>query len=228
MLIYILISVATCFLVCPYLKKFIHLKRWRYIHKLSKHQPIFQNIIKDIDGFKLSQIARTSADAMEYSYGEIEFVSFIALISLARPTLEGRFYDLGSGSGKAVLACAMVFDMQTYCGIELFEELHHAALLLQQRLQQHPGYQHKIIHFIHDNFLNADFSDASLIFINATALFGATWEQLNQRLDHEAAAGTVIITISKALTTSTRYTLNIKTSVLMSWGVATAYIQEKL
>lgn len=227
MLIYVLIFVAICFLVTPYLKKIIHIRRWRLIHQLSKHQAIFQTIIKDINGFKLSQKARQSADAMEYIYGEIEFDSFIALISLTRPTTETRFYDLGSGTGKAVLACAMVFDMQTYCGIELFEELHQGAMLSQQRLQKQPNYEHKIIHFICDNFLNANFRDASLIFINATGLFGSTWEQLNQRLNHETSTGTIVITISKALTDSTHYHLNKKTNVLMSWGVATAYIQEK-
>ena len=208
----------------PYWKKAYILRRWQRSLQLKKHHAVFQSIVNDIDGFALSRSARTHHDAMEYTYGEIDFTSFIALISMTHPTIETRFYDLGSGTGKAVLACAMVFDMQVCCGIELFEPLHTAALIQEDRLRQYPAYTQKAdtIHFMNDNFLNVDLSKASLIFINATALFGDSWEKLNQQLLTQTNAGTVIITTSKPLIASNYITKT--TMVSMSWGIVTAFI----
>lgn len=61
---------------------------------------------------------------MEYAYGEIKFMSFIALLSLTNPDADTVFYDLGSGIGKAVLACSMVFPIRKSVGVELFPELY--------------------------------------------------------------------------------------------------------
>lgn len=70
---------------------------------------------------------------MEYSYGEIEFFSFIALLSLINPNENTVFYDLGSGTGKAVIACGMVFPVQKSIGIELFPELYlHSCQQVEQ------------------------------------------------------------------------------------------------
>lgn len=202
--------------------------RWMRSLNLKRHEAIFQDLTQQTDGFALSRLAREGCDAMEYTYGEIEFVSFIALLSLVHPEALGRFYDLGSGVGKAVLACAMVFDMQSYCGIELFSELHEAALTHHLQLQQHPDYRTRAqrIALIQGDFLKIDFSQATLVFINATALIGETWEVLNQRLA-EIRHDVIVITISKKLNAK-GFSVMRTTSVLMSWGVATAYIHQLL
>ncbi len=225
-LVYCSILLMLFLLSLPYLKKTYRLKRWQHALHLKQHHAVFQTIVKDINGFALSRSARAHHDAMEYTYGEIDFMSFIALIAMTHPTTETRFYDLGSGTGKAVLACAMVFDMQACCGVELFEPLHHAAVVQKDKLRHVPAYIKKTgsIHFMNDNFLNIDLSKASLIFINATALFGDTWEKLNQQLQTQTTAGTVIITTSKPLISSTAYDVINTTKVNMSWGVVSAYI----
>jgi len=204
------------------------IKRWRRTLQLDKHLPIFQRLFAHVDGFALSQKARAQHDAMEYVYGEIDFLAFVALLSLVQPDANTIFYDLGSGTGKAVMACAMVFNVKKSCGIELFHELHHSALKQQQRLVKLPSYMKKAqtIHFINHDFLIADFNEATLIFINATGLFGASWEALNDRLAHTAMCQTVITT-SKKLTTKA-FTVSRITNVQMSWGVVNAYIQHRV
>ena len=212
----------------PYWMREYRLKHWRRSLNLNQHRAHFQSVFEDVDGFKISRLARASHDAMEYTYGEIEFEPFIALISLTHPNSSTIFYDLGSGTGKAVFACAMVFNMQHYCGVELFTPLHQSALTQKKRLQQvlaDKTVTNKI-HFINDNFLNVDLSRATLIFINATAYFGPTWEQLNQRLS-QVAPGTVVITTSKKLT-SKAFIITQTTQVNMSWDVVTAYIHRSI
>ncbi|MCX7117868.1 MAG: hypothetical protein NTW94_08245 [Legionellales bacterium] len=202
-------------------------KRWFNELNLDKHHATFLQLVRDINGFALSRQARNLHDAMEYTYGEIDFIPFIALLYLTKPNANTVFYDLGSGVGKAVLACALVFDVKKSCGIELFENLHHAALLQHHRLQQTSQDHGKSqrIHFIHANFLSADFSDATLIFINATALFGETWHALNERLA-KVNPGTLVISTSKKLI-SDDFLLQHTTRVAMSWGIVHAYIQQR-
>lgn len=200
------------------------IKQWYKHLDLNKHYANFQQLYQGIDGFSLSRLARVEHDAFEYTYGEIDFVSFIALLSLAKVDANTIFYDLGSGVGKAVLACAMVFNARKSCGIELFSNLHLTAIEQQQKLERLVGYQSKAkaIHFINSNYLHADFSDATLIFINATALFGDTWIAINQQIEQMCPAAT-IITTSKKLT-SHLFDVKRTSIVQMSWGPVRAYV----
>lgn len=202
------------------------IKRWSQSLNLEHHAEVFKNLFSRTDGFLLSRQARQEGDAFDYTYGEIEFFSFIALIALTHPDENTQFYDLGSGIGKATIACAMVFDLKKSCGIELFTNLYEAALELKKDLEQIPGYEHstKYIEFIHDDFLKVDLSEATLIFINSTAFIGELWEKISQKLA-EVAVGATIITISKKLS-SNAFVVKRTTLVNMSWGIATAYIQE--
>jgi hypothetical protein len=196
--------------------------------ELNQHQSIYYQLFSSVDGFELSRQSRTAQDAFDYTYGEIDFISFIALIGLTHPDENTVFYDLGSGVGKAVLACSMVFNVRKSCGIELFESLHHAALDRKNALFQHPHYADKVnkINFIHANFLDCDLDEASLVFINATAFFGETWHAMNQRLE-QLKTGALVITSSKKLS-STAFIVIRVTSVCMSWGTVKAYIHKRV
>lgn len=228
MWIILLLFLALLMLSCPYWWRQFIIKRWRNILDLDTHLTTFRLLYANIDGFALSRKARSKHDDMEYVYGEIDFISFIALLSLVKPDTSTVFYDLGSGTGKAVFACAMVFNVKKCCGIELFNELHSAAVQQQRHLQHlsrtTSNYRDKVkrICFIQDDFLQADFKDATLIFINAAGFFGPTWQALNQRLEQLTSRLTVITTSKKL--TSTAFTVIKMTQVQMSWGVVDAYI----
>jgi precorrin-6B methylase 2 len=209
-----------------YCRKQYIIRRWRNALALDDHQPHYESLFKNVDGFSLSKQARATQDAWEYTYGEIDFISFIALLSSISPRSTMIFYDLGSGIGTAVLACAMVFEPQKACGIERFKILHDTALTQQEHLAQWPAYNDiaQRIHFIEGNFLSIDFSDATVVFINATALIGETWDLLVRRLER-LDAGTIIITTTKMLKSD--YVLLKKTlPIQMSWGIINAFIYE--
>lgn len=203
------------------------IKRWSNQLKLDQHALIYHRLYAQIDGFSLSRKARLTHDALEYVYGEIEFMTFIALLSLAKPSAHTIFYDLGSGVGKAVLACAMVFNVKKSCGIELFQELHASALSQHQNLEMLPSYKEvaRTIRLIHGDFLTENFSDATLIFINATSFFGPSWLHLNERLTITTQCPIVITTSKKLL--STAYIVTQETLVHMSWGIVKAYIHQR-
>ncbi|WP_065240049.1 MULTISPECIES: methyltransferase domain-containing protein [Legionella] len=201
---------------------------WQNALALDKHFAVFQQLYADMNGFALSKEARLDSDALEYVYGEIEFESFIALLSLCHPDSSTVFYDLGSGTGKAVLACAMVFNVKKSCGIELFASLHQSAELQKQRLSERPGYLEiaSCIDFKKGDFLQIPFDDASLIFINATAFFGEAWQTISKSVE-QIKPGSLVITTSKALTSNLFACLR-TTKVAMSWGIVNAFIQQRL
>lgn len=222
----LLLSIVLIFL--PYGVRKIKIARWRNSFALNQHEPAYQQLFADVNGFALSRAERIKQDALEYVYGEIEFTAYIALLSLDKPMRETVFYDLGSGVGKAVIACAMVFPVKKCIGIELFQSLHETARDLQQQLVSNPQYhtQANTIQFIQANYLTFDFSDATYIFINATALFGDAWIVLSRRIEDTPSCITVIST-SKALKSKAFKTLR-QVNVQMSWGVVSAYIQTRL
>lgn len=212
----------------PYCRRQTKIKQWCKKLSIPQHQANFQQLYSGIDGFATSRQARSEHDAIEYTYGEIDFRSFIALLSLAKPDGNTIFYDFGSGTGKAVLACAMVFKVSSSIGIELFQPLHTTALEVNNRLKRLPGYVEiaNKLRFVNANFLDTDFNDATLIFINATAFFGETWHAINQCLV-QVKPGTTVITTSKRLS-GNAFALIKATTVQMSWGVVSAYIQKRV
>ncbi len=217
----------TLLLHLKFKRKQINVLRWQKLLNLQEHAQVFRQIYTDANGFMLSQNARHVHDAMEYAYGEIEFLSFIALLSLTNPNKNTVFYDLGSGTGKAVLACGMVFPICKSIGIELFPELYLDSCKRRDQLAAMKNYaeQTKKIQFILGDFLKVNLDDATLVFINSTAFFGPTWEKLCAKLDHLPHLNTVITT-SKTLS-STHFTVTTRTKVEMSWGVVFAYVHTR-
>lgn len=227
-MIILLVPLLILAVLIPKLRRYIKINRWKKQLKLTQHFPVYQHLYHQLNGFALSRQARVFGDAIEYLYGEIEFLSFIALLSLTKPNRQTVFYDLGSGTGKAVIACAMVFPVQKSCGVELFQLLHQAAESRKIMLAECPDYCEtaKTISFIHGDFLTCSWRDATLVFINATALIGETWKQLNQKLQ-QLAAGTIVITTTKTLCAGDAFELIYTTRVEMSWGRVNAYIQKR-
>lgn len=222
-------------LLCLFLLSFAYCKRtpkrikqWRRAFKLEVHLRHFQELYKRVDGFALSRQARAQNDAIEYIYGEIDFESFIALLSRFKLKAHSVFYDLGSGSGKAVIACAMVFNVRKSCGIELFQNLHHAAKRVQQGLSEFPEYYKvsKTLFFQHADFLEVSLQDATVVFINSSAFIGGYWVKISQYLER-LPKGVIVFSTSKPIL-SKAYTLLYVTALKMSWGVVQVYVQQRI
>lgn len=210
--------------VYQYQRQRLVLTRWRKSLNLERHASIFNQIFNGTNGFILSQEARRDNNAFDYLYGEIEFEPFIALLSLVQPNQNTIFYDLGSGIGKAVLACAMVYPVRKSIGIELFPALQSCACERIKELAAVPHYQETAarIHFILGDFLKENMEDATLIFINSTAFIGPTWDKICAILDQLPSIEHVITT-SKPLR-SAHFIQMKRTKIEMSWGVVFAFI----
>lgn len=72
-------------------------------------------------------------------YGEIDFHSFSQILKEIRPLFkpEGKFVDLGSGTGRPCFAMALLSDMKRIVGIEALEQLSEAS---KQILEQYENF----------------------------------------------------------------------------------------
>jgi hypothetical protein len=80
----------------------------------------------------LSQNERRTNQDLDIStsltYGEIDTSSFYKILRRLGPCTGQRFYDLGSGTARAVLQAKTVCDFKECHGIEILGSLHNAAL----------------------------------------------------------------------------------------------------
>lgn len=164
----------------------------------------------------------------EFIYGEVDILAFYLLLEKTQPRPGDIFYDLGSGSGKAVFTAAFYFDFSKACGIELLAPLFCSA---QNRLQQanqllKPEHSTALasIQFIQDNFLNYNFQDANIIYIAATCLHESTWEKLINKLA-TLSPGTRIIVATKTIQND-KFTQTYQGVELMSWGLCPVTIYQ--
>ncbi|KTD37684.1 hypothetical protein Lnau_0615 [Legionella nautarum] len=139
----------------------------------------------------------------EFIYGEIDFLSFYTILERSSPSTQDIFYDLGSGSGKAVLSALLFFNVNKSIGIELLPPLYEQSnAQLKKAIQrfQQPNAEKEYltqmerIQFIKDSFLHYDFSDADILYVAATCLSEVTWNELISKMVHLKPGSRIIIT----------------------------------
>lgn len=139
----------------------------------------------------------------EFIYGEIDFLSFYTILERTSPSTQDVFYDLGSGSGKAVLSAILFFNVNKSIGIELLPPLYKQSnIQLEkaiQRFQQHDFEKEYLpqmerIQFINDSFFHYDFGDADIIYVAATCLTDTTWNELISRMASLKPGSRIIVT----------------------------------
>lgn len=222
-LIFLFLFIVTA-LVAPWARRY---------YEQKKSQSIIQSIeglFRDINPFAISKKAREALpnNPADLVYGEIDLTSFLNLLAKVHPQPHQVFYDMGSGCGKALMAAKLRYPTLQVKGIETLAPLHHMAQQKWQAYcQQHPlSAQGSLITFICDNWLQQNIQDADIILVNATALSTAAWQQAVEQLI-PLKQGLKIITTSKTLP-SPLFNLKYQGMELMSWGLTSTYIYEKI
>ena len=153
---------------------------------------------------------------------------------------DGNFYDLGSGTGKPVLAMSLIYHFKKLIGIEFLENLFKLSLSVKS------NYENLIddkftnnrnlfnfetpneIEFLQGNFLEHSWKDTSMIFANSTCFSLNMMNNIAAKANKECKSGTIIITFTKRLTTlNSDWELRDGFRRLMTWGIATIYIHRR-
>lgn len=217
MLILLLLFVLLVCLLLSYRR----VRFWLHSPRLFYAQRIFNKLYCNTQTYAVSHQERRRLNLKdpEYIYGEVEFDSYVKLLTITKPKPSDVFYDLGSGAGKAVIITALVYpELAKVVGLELLPALHQLSEEKLTQLQQlHPN-KASNVQFIQTDFLKHNLSDATLIFVNAAAFMPDFWQTVIHKLD-QVKSGCRIIVSSKYLPADQYELLNTGT-YLMGWGDA--------
>lgn len=167
----------------------------------------------------------------EYIFGEIMFASFAEILSLVKPQPQEVFYDLGCGSGKAIFLTALIYKDIVAHGVEILPPMYELDIKLLKNLKtqakDHPTFK---TYPLNINFHNADifefdFTDADIVFINATCYSKKRWEEV-ENIFKKLKKGTRIILTSKTLKEADFKLIHAR-YYLMSWGISVVRIYLK-
>lgn len=157
-------------------------------------------------------------------YGEIDLQGFCDLLLNHIPHDSGDiFYDLGSGSGRAVFAARFVGDFKECVGIELLSNLHELASSVKSlyRFQ----YQHKFIHQ-HVQFVCSDLLDYDGWWKDGTVVYVPNLKDQIAEKAIKLRTGAFLICLKKfeSATFNSVFDLVKELPVAMSWGESNVYI----
>lgn len=214
-------QLAVTNILVPYFKKIkiVNELKTRSNWKLiEKKENILRTLYKGTHSKFLSKLYRFFhfIRSKEFIYGEIHFLSFYSILEKAKLADGEVFYDLGSGAGKAVLTAGLFFNVSTACGIELLPPLYHQANSIHNKVKKYLIHKDSI-QFIKANFLNYDFYDADVVYVAATCLNDATWEELIEKMN-QLKVGARIIVATRTISNK-QFDLFYDGIELMSWGL---------
>lgn len=187
----------------------------------------------DVDGYGLSTKGRERIQNFgeDFTYGEVTPQVMWDMLHQARAEPGEVFYDLGAGTGKAVLFAGLLFDFARCTGIEYLQELCDSATTALARYQ---GYILPILppekcvpqmRFICADMREQDIADGDVIFAHCTCFSPALMEGLRDRVS-PLKSGSRVITVSRELG-HPDYVYQGMLPVQMAWGSATAYFYRK-
>lgn len=148
------------------------------MHTALHPKSIFHSLYSETDGYLISHKGRKKLDYFYqgHNYGEITYEGFLKMLALAKPKKNEIFYDLGSGTGKAVILASILGNFSKLTGIEIIEDLWQESNKIlnhyQKKIVPHllPQKKDQKISFLKNDFNKIDFSDADIIFLNSTHL----------------------------------------------------------
>lgn len=198
---------------------------------LSHTQTIFSSLYSDIDGYELSRIARKKiGDDKSYVYGEVTPDAFYQIIKAVEPKEGEVFYDVGSGTGKAVILAAFLLPFSKSIGIEKLDTLYEAAQGIKNRIEVQMKAQIvkplPAIEFRHEDALHTNFTDADVIFAHSTCFSYDLLTGIQNKLE-SVKPGTRIITVTHNLS-SPSFRLFKRKEYNFTWGKETVHFHVRI
>jgi len=187
---------------------------------------IFNQLFDGVTGFDISLKNRKKRGISDkaFTYGEITFDSLARILDQAGTGRGGAFYDLGSGTGKVVIAAALLGNFDKAIGIELLEDLFQISQEIAEKFRMLTKSSTDIT-FINSDFMTHDFSDATVIYIASTCFTTEFMDSLAIKLE-TLPPGSKVITLTKELHSENLTQIH-KGAYPMSWGDTTVCIYER-
>jgi len=144
------------------------------LYSVSPYEPIYLNRTE----FK---------EEYAKAYGEVTKKSTNGIVNQFKEHFNENtvFYDLGCGLGKMVIHVALQYNPKKSCGIELSKERIKGANDLKEKYCK----DNNIISFIEGDFFSNDFSDATVVYLDNTAMS----DEVTQKIIDNLSKGCLFI-----------------------------------
>lgn len=128
----------------------------------------FYKLYSNVDGYAISSVGKSKLTYFYggYLYGEVTYEGFSGVLKHIDITSKKIFYDLGSGTGKAIILASLLGNFSQLIGIEIIKDLHEES---EKILKNYKSKSRERIKYILGNFHDIDFSSADVIHINMNA-----------------------------------------------------------
>lgn len=182
--------------------------------------------IKDLSDQIREGLEATGRETDSLVYGEIAYSAMYELLEMLKDkgVIGGKagevFLDLGSGVGKAVLMAGFLHNFQTCIGFEVLSELHTMAVELFAKAQEDTAA--KLESRLGD-YMEQDWPEATVVLSNSTCLTREMFDLLVQKAAERLPAGTVLISMSKAVH-SASWSLVEQSQKALHWGICSFYV----
>jgi SAM-dependent methyltransferase len=158
-----------------------------------------------------------------YAYGETPLTSMERICKECPITPQDRVYELGCGRGRSCFWLNAFFHCQVV-GIDEVPEFIQRATAIKNRFHLDQ------VEFLQEDFLTADYRDATVIYLYGTSLEEEMIKQLVKRFA-SLPVGTRVISVSYPLTEymdDSSFEVMKRFSVPFPWGSADVYLQIKV
>ena len=207
---------------------------------------VFNDIFAELSSDKTKEIAkqnviRTDSEfaANKLSakvYGEVEFFSFANLLERMEVKQGDKFFDLGHGTGKAMVVASLLFGDKFSCieGVELLEDLHGLSEKTVSAYQTFLANDNMFVDrrgcplvVSQGDFLcepwTEHWTSSDIVFANSTCFD----DDLMQRIAiiaERMKSGARMITFTQCLPSTAPFQVIERVNLGMSWGCATCFI----
>jgi hypothetical protein len=160
-------------------------------------------------------------------YGEVELDSFVKILR-SIDAGRGTFYDIGSGSGRAVFMARLMHDFDRCVGIELLESLHTLAWDVQRQYDMSVSLKLPLpqVEFHCADFRTYDWSDGDVVFCHSTCFEESLLASLFERAKH-LQRGAYLITLKATGIDTGAFELIETRTCPMSWGDADVFVYRR-
>lgn len=195
---------------------------------------IFVSLYSGVDGYSISSKARKNLPyaSKAHTYGEVTPEGFYNILKDAETKSGSVFYDLGSGTGKAIILASLFGNFSKIVGIEIVKDLYQTSKNILARFDPEVRpilpleKQRQIIKFANSDFLESDFSGADVVFTHSTCFY----DEFVLALERKCATlkkGTKILLVTKNFQ-SPLFRLIKSEEYPMTWGKAAVNFYEKV
>jgi SAM-dependent methyltransferase len=147
---------------------------WR--RKLMAH------LYRDIDGSRLASDEGRLRANRSTVYGELTTKGIRKLLTRLRLNQRDVFYDLGCGTGKVILEIGTAVPLKKCVGIEIAKSRLLKAETVTRKVREQGLVKARQLELRHENFLNSDLSDATVLYTCSTCFSDNLMKQLTGKI----------------------------------------------